>query len=122
MYVLFCSMFINVKNNEFVNAYMLVRLIIFKMHCSSIALNNGCNFANLSELSRALLSAKCKYCLHSRNSVFVITTTRLWQSYHLSQHISFLGSQEYPLTKRIVRKALSLSTVMVNIWLPFKWV
>ena len=84
--------------------------------------NNGRTFANLSELLRALLSARCKYCLHSRNSVFVIIadTTRLWQSSRLSQYISCLGSLAYPLNKIITRKALSFSTVMVNIWLHFK--
>ena len=92
------------------------------MHCSLIGLNNGRTFANLSKLLMALLSARCKCRLHSRNSVFVIITdtTRLWQSSSLSQNISCLGSLAYPLTKRIVRKALSFSTVMVNIWLPFK--
>ena len=75
-----------------------------------------------SELLRALLSARCKYRLHSRNSVFVVIadTTRLWQSSSLSQYITCLGSPAYPLTKRIVRKALNVSTVMVNIWLPLK--
>ena len=76
----------------------------------------------LSELLRALLSARCKYRLHSRNSVFFVIadTTRLWQSSSLSQYITCLGSPAYPLTKRIARKALNVSTVMVNIWLPFK--
>ena len=124
MYVLFCSTFPKVRNHGFVNAYMLGRTIIqnFKMHCSLIALHNGCTFANLSDLLRALLSGRCKYRLHSRNSVFVIIadTTRLWQSSHPYQYISCLGSPAYPLTKRIVRMVLSFSTVMVNIWLPFK--
>ena len=92
------------------------------MHCSLIALNNGCIFANLSELLRALLSPRWKYRLHSRNSfsVIIADTTRLWQSSRFFQYIFCLGSPAYPLTKRIVRKALSFSTVMVNIWLPFK--
>ena len=56
------------------------------------------------------------------NWVFVIIadTSRLWQSSHLSQYISCLGSPIYPLTRRTVRKALNFSTVMVNVWLPFK--
>ena len=92
------------------------------MHCWLKALNNGHTFENLSELLRTLLSARCKYRLHSRNSVFVITadTTRLWQSSRLSQYISCHGSPACPLTRRIARKALSFFTVMVNIWLPFK--
>ena len=92
------------------------------MHCSLLALNNDRTLANLSELLRALLSARCKCRLHSRNSVFAIIadTNRLSQSFHLSQYIFCLGSLAYPLTKRIKRKALSFSTVMVNIWLPFK--
>ena len=79
MYVLFCSMFPKVRNHGFVNDEMLGRLIIQNV-CSLIALNNGRTFANLSELLRALLSARCKYRLHSKKSVFVITadTTRLW--------------------------------------------
>ena len=79
-------------------------------------------FASLSELLRSLLLARCKYLLHSRNSVFasIADTTKLWQSSRLSQYISCLGSLAYPLTKTIVRKALGFSTVMVNIWLPFK--
>ena len=86
------------------------------MHCLFITLKNGRTFANLSELLRALLSARCKYRLNSRNSVFVIIaeTTRLWQSSRLSQYISCLGCPTYSLTKRIVRKALSFSTVMVT--------
>ena len=93
------------------------------MHYLLIVLNNGWNFADLSELLRALLSAKFKNRYLSRNLVFVtiIDTTGLWQSSRLSQYISCLGSPVYPLTERIVRKALSLSSVMENIWLPFKW-
>ena len=92
------------------------------MHCCLIALNNSLTFKNLSELLREVLSARCKFRLPSIKSVFVVTTdtTRLWLSSRLSQYISCLGIPAYPLTKRIVRKALSLSTVMVNIWLPFK--
>ena len=83
------------------------------MHCLLVASNNGRFFTNLPELFRALLSARRKYRVHSRNSVFVIIahTTRLWQSYRLSQYISCLGSPAYLLTKRIARKALSFSTV-----------
>ena len=94
------------------------------MHCSlkSSSLNDDCIFTNLSELLRTLLSARYKYRLHSRNSIFVIIadTTRLWQSFYLSQNISLLSSPAYSPTKRIVRKALSFSTAMVNIWLLFK--
>ena len=93
------------------------------MHCSLIALQNGRTFANLSELLKALLSARCKYRLYTRNSVFVIIsdTARLWQSSRLSQYISYLGNSAYPLTKRIVGKTLGFSTVIANIWLPSKW-
>ena len=92
------------------------------MHCCLIALNNSLTFKNLSELLREVLSARCKCRLPSIKSVFVVTTdtTRLWLSSRLSQYISCLGIPAYPLTKRIVRKALSLSLVMVNIWLAFK--
>ena len=94
------------------------------MHYSLIALNNGHTSADLSELLRALLSARCKYCLLSRNSVFAIVAVinRLWESSCLYQYISCLGSSAYLLTKRIVRKTLSSSTVMVTIWLPLKLV
>ena len=76
------------------------------MHCLLIALNNGRTFANLSELLRALLSARCKHRLHCRNSVVVMIadTNRLWQSSRLSQYISCLCSLAYPLTKRILKK------------------
>ena len=84
------------------------------MHCSLIALNNGCTFANLSEL----LTARCKYCLHSV-SVIITDANRLWESSGFFHYISFLSSPAYPLIKRIVRKTLSFSNVMANIWLPF---
>ena len=94
------------------------------MHYSLIALNNGHTSADLSELLRALLSARCKYCLLSRNSVFAIVAVinRLWESSCLYQYISCLGSSAHLLTKRIARKTLSSSTVMVTIWLPLKLV
>ena len=63
MYVLFCSIFRKVRNHGFVSAYMLGRMII-QNALSLIALDNGRTFANLSELLRALLSAR--YRLHSR--------------------------------------------------------
>ena len=112
MYVLLCSMFPKVRNHGFISTYMLGRLIV-QIALLLKALNNGRTFANLSELLRALLSARCKYRLHSRNSVFVIIadTIRLWQSYRFSQYVSFLGSPAYLLTKRIARKALSFSIV-----------
>ena len=52
--------------------------------------------------------------------VIITETTRLSQSSRFSQYLSCLGSLVYPLTKGITRKALSFSTVMVNIWLSFK--
>ena len=93
------------------------------MHCLLIALNNGRTFANLSELLRVLLSARCKHRLHCRNSVVVMIadTNRLWQSSRLSQYISCLCSLAYPLTKRILKKALSFSTVMLSIFFPFQY-
>ena len=93
------------------------------MHCSLVALNNGRTFSNLSELLRALLWTRCKYCLHCRTSVLVTIadTTRLCLSSHLSEIIFCLIGLAYPLIKRIVRKALSLSASMVvNMWLSFK--
>ena len=50
----------------------------------------------------------------------MVDTTRLWQSSRLSQYISCFSSLAYPLTKRIVRKASSFSTVIINKSLPFK--
>ena len=91
------------------------------MHCLLIELNHGRVFANLSELLRAVLSGRCKYCLHSRNLVFVIIadTTRLWQSSRLSQYISCLDSAAYRLTKRMW-EGFEFLIVMVNLWLLFK--
>ena len=45
---------------------------------------------------------------------------RTWQLSRLSLYISCLDSPSHSLNKRVVRKALSFSTVLVNIWLPFK--
>ena len=92
------------------------------MHCSLKVLNNGCTFAKFSELLKALMPAKWKYRFHSRRFVLIITadTARLRQPPRLSQYISCLGSPANLLTKRIVGKALSFFTVIVNIWLPFK--
>ena len=61
------------------------------MHFLSIALNNGRTFANLSELLRALLPSRCKYRLHYRNLLFIITadTARLWESCRLSQYTAW---------------------------------
>ena len=116
-------MFPEVRNHRFVNAYMLDRLIIQNALFVNSIKNNGCMLANSSELLIVLLSARCKYCLLSRNLVLVIIakTARLWRSSHLSQDISCIGSPAHPLAKRIMRKALSFSTVTINIWLPFKW-
>ena len=99
---------------------MLCMLII--QNVLLITLNNGRTFANLSDLLRALLSARCKYRLYSRNSVLVIIVdiTRLWQSSRLSQYISCLGIPTYLLAKRILEKALGFSVAMVKICLPFK--
>ena len=59
-------MFPEVRSRGFVNTYMLGRLIIQK-HFLLIVLSNGHTFGNLSELLKGLLSARCKYRLHSRN-------------------------------------------------------
>ena len=92
------------------------------MYCLLIALSTNRIFASLSELLRSLLSGRCKFRLHSRNSVFgtIADTTRLWMSSRFFQFIICLGSSTYPLTKRIARKDFSFSADMKNTSLPFK--
>ena len=92
MDVMFCSMLPKVRNHGFVNAYMLGKLIIQ----NALFVNNCRTFANLSELLRALLS---------QPDVNIVCTLE-----------TCLVSPAYSLTNRIVRKALSFSTVTVNTW------
>ena len=116
MYVLFGSMLLKIRSHGFVVAYMLGRLISQNAF-PLIALNNSHIFSNLSEELRALLSSRWKYRFYFRHSVFVIIadTTKLWQSSCLFYYICCLDCPAYPLTKRIMRKAFSFSTVMVKL-------
>ena len=121
MGLLFYSMFPKVRNHGFAKAFLLGRFIIQ----NALLVNSTkwwLHFHKFIWTIENVLSARYKYRLHSRNSIFVIIadTTRLWQSFYLSQNISLLISPAYSPTKRIVWKALSFSTAMVNIWLPFK--
>ena len=65
------------------------------MSCSLIALNSCRSFANLSELMRGLLSARCRYRFHYRNLVFVITNVNCCLNYLVDTHSHLLNLHRY---------------------------